>query len=561
MSEYARVCEVNSSIVPLGIGETFTGEFFNVLIYESINVFCKSDVSGTIYFDFSIDGINTAESINYDLVGGSGVFWSIPNKTMYIRVRYVNGGVGQGSFILHSVLSSDSRGNSFVPLNSGLDSTSSVGMLVKAVIADEDGVLIDADNPLHVIQPADYYSAGNSSSTPLGIGGVFTGEWVDTWASTYTQATILLLTDTSGTLSFQHSIGGIGEPDRSVDMVFTGNANAQFMSVSPRARYMRMKFTNGAVAQSSFILNTSFSSNIKGFTFLPLSYAFTDNTTVMSVKSVMSGKRDDGTYTNATFSNSNRLRVVNQPYGWAVAEGDVTDHISGTANGERQNIAVTATGDDIWLGTATTIPVPPDAGDYISVVSSSLADTMTTGANAWSVDIYYIDPADGLEKEINVQLNGTTPVNTGILMRYLNKMYIVEADGTRSAAGIIKAYKTGDVNTVYRVIPIGGNVDLGSDFMVPGDKTCYISSWNASVAGTGKPVAMRLRATLALRDGALLPRIFSSIDSAYLETSTYIGRFDFPIKLPPYTIIKITAFASQAGPYVSGGYEGWMETN
>lgn len=425
-------------------------------------------------------------------------------------------------------------------------------------IIDGNDALISNTNPFPIVNKSGYISSGNSSVTELSASASFTGDWID--CLNYTQANVLLLTDTSGTLYFQHSTDGVNI-DRSVNMDFTSDTNAQYMSVSPRARYMRMKFTNNETAQTSFILNTTFSTEVKGFTFLPLHYLFTDNTTVLSSKSILSAKRDDGIYGNAMLSNSNRLKTVNQPYGWAVAEGDLTDHISGTANGERQNIAVTATGDDVWLGTATTIPIPPDAGDYISVVSSSVNDTMTSGTHAWQVDIYYIDPADGLEKETTVSLNGTTAVNTGILMRYLNKMYISLADGTRTASGTITAYKTGTVGTVYRQIPAGGTTDLGSDFMVPGDKTCYISNWTASASGVGKPTALRLMATISLRDGALLPRIFNEIDSVYIETSPYIKQFDFPKKLPPYAIIKITAYASQAGPYVSGGYEGWMETN
>ncbi|MHB8871231.1 MAG: hypothetical protein ACYC5G_02105 [Candidatus Doudnabacteria bacterium] len=249
---------------------------------------------------------------------------------------------------------------------------------------------------------------------------------------------------------------------------------------------------------------------------------------ILSVRAYISGTRDDKTRGDVSISNSNKLKVVTQEFGYALSQGDITDKVGGTAKGERAAIAVVTTGADIWGGTTNTIPIPPDSGDLISVVSTSIEDTNITGTGIWSIDIFYIDPIDGLEKEISVTMNGTTPVDTGILARYVNKMYSSAADGgALGAVGTITAYKTGAPTTVYRQINPGGNTDLGCDFMVPGNRIMYLTQWKCSVAGAGKPVAMRLRATMSERSGDITPRLFHTFDTEYLETSTGVENLNF----------------------------------
>ncbi len=67
-----------------------------------------------------------------------------------------------------------------------------------------------------------------------------------------------------------------------------------------------------------------------------------------------------------------------------------------TAQGTRTNISTAVTGDDVWSGTATTIPLPPSAGTQMTVVSTSANDTNGgTGIN--NVEIHYVD-ANGNEQ-------------------------------------------------------------------------------------------------------------------------------------------------------------------
>lgn len=278
----------------------------------------------------------------------------------------------------------------------------------------------------------------------------------------------------------------------------------------------------------------------------------------IDVNARVQGIRDDGELGDMPLSNSNRLKTVSQPYGHAVSKGDITGHTITSRSGER--VSITTTPSDISQLTATTIPIPPDAGSLISVVSTSTSDTLTTGTGVRSIRIDYIDPA-GDAQTTDVSMNGTTIVNTGILMRYINSVQTITTGSTYAAVGTITIYLTGTPATIYRQISPLENSDLSCDYMVPDGHTFYITSWDASCAGTGKPVAFRLRGTLNRKDGLLTPRIFHTIKGAYLETSGTYFQLTMPIKTPGLCIVKITTVASQNGPYVSGGFEGWLENS
>lgn len=397
--------------------------------------------------------------------------------------------------------------------------------------------------------------ASNTSIVPLASGAVFTGSAADTLD--YAEICVSVFTDVDSAvdgLCLEFSSDGLTWYDGGCMGIAASKAKT--FSFQPERKYYRLKYTNGGLPQGTFNL----SSILRKTRAKPSSHNINKPIVVDDdaelVKAVITGQRADGVFSNATLSNSDRLRVVNQPYGYAVSEGDIVNHKRGLSVGERTSL--TTNPSDVWLGAAETIPIPPDAGDLISVVSTSVQDTLTTGTGAWTVFIGYLTPA-GLQASTTINMTGTTPVDTGILMRYVNTMSVQTANGLAAAAGNITAYKTGTAATVYRNIVAGTNAELGCHRMVPANKNMYITAWKASVAGAGKPVAIRIRATINVDTGVITPRLFHHLDSVYLESAALKMEFGFPIKLPPLTIIKATAKASQAGPYVSASLEGWLE--
>lgn len=118
------VSEGNSTAATLTGGATFTGAW-ELAPRDMVLAQSFSDVVGTLYFDFSVDGVNADSTFP---VGGVPTTASVPKVVpaavggRYFRVRYVNGASAQSTFRLG--VSYSSFTNFYAPLNQplGLDS-------------------------------------------------------------------------------------------------------------------------------------------------------------------------------------------------------------------------------------------------------------------------------------------------------------------------------------------------------------------------------------------------------------------------------------------------------
>ncbi len=100
----------NSSSKVLGGSETFTGKYVDISSYSSISILGSSDVVGTLYCDFSIDGVTAERTLQ--LSGGDttdyGVHTLIP-VSRYFRIRVVNGVTAQGAMSVQTLYSTEAR--------------------------------------------------------------------------------------------------------------------------------------------------------------------------------------------------------------------------------------------------------------------------------------------------------------------------------------------------------------------------------------------------------------------------------------------------------------------
>ncbi len=97
--------------------------------------------------------------------------------------------------------------------------------------------------------------SGNSSSTPLGSGGIFTGTALETLD--IASISIFLFSDKASApngLSLQFSVDNVNW-DSSLAFTVAGN-EATDLTIPPRTKYFRIKYTNGSLAQTSFRLQT-----------------------------------------------------------------------------------------------------------------------------------------------------------------------------------------------------------------------------------------------------------------------------------------------------------------
>jgi len=110
----------NATTTPLSGGATYTGDW-EISPRSMAVVQSFADAAGTLYFDFSIDGVNADSSFP---VGGFDVSANIPEVSpaavggRYFRVRYVNGSAAQTVFRLGAFYSEIT--NFYAPLNQSL---------------------------------------------------------------------------------------------------------------------------------------------------------------------------------------------------------------------------------------------------------------------------------------------------------------------------------------------------------------------------------------------------------------------------------------------------------
>lgn len=242
----------------------------------------------------------------------------------------------------------------------------------------------------------------------------------------------------------------------------------------------------------------------------------------------------------------------------AIGQGIFSDHSPFRGFSERSGLSNAVAGDDIWVGTATTCPIPPLAGERMSLVSTSANDT-AAGSGVRTVDIHYIDTNGNPQTEIIAMAGSATPVHTvATNIRFVQGIH-TNTCGTLwgVAAGTITIYQYGSASTVYNQITTGTNVSLNSARMVPNGKTFYMKSLHVS-AGSNKPISIRLRATSTLEDE--LCTFFQFKDVFFLIDSAMCKTYDVALKFPSLSIIKATAYSATAGGDASISYGGWIES-
>lgn len=97
----------NSSTSTLTSGSTFTGTGVDVLHYDSvtIQIFANQDsASSGMRFEFSNDNSNWDVSHQHDYKASTGRVFQFATHSRYFRVVFVNGGTGQGTFRLQTLL-------------------------------------------------------------------------------------------------------------------------------------------------------------------------------------------------------------------------------------------------------------------------------------------------------------------------------------------------------------------------------------------------------------------------------------------------------------------------
>lgn len=158
---------------------------------------------------------------------------------------------------------------------------------------DENGNAYTALNPLS----KGYVSTLNSTTVTLTANSVFTGTFEEVKDFAFFSFSIISdqASATNG-LEFQWSSDGVNV-DRTETTNLLANTGRAF-AIGIRARYFRIKYTNGAVNQTSFRLNTVYHPNGAGIITKPLKGSVTEENFAELVQAPVMAKLKDGNYAN-----------------------------------------------------------------------------------------------------------------------------------------------------------------------------------------------------------------------------------------------------------------------
>lgn len=161
--------------------------------------------------------------------------------------------------------------------------TSSVG--VSATIVGQPITVIPTSS-IGGLSALGAVSALNSSMVLLGANATFTGTFEE--VSGYATVSFSAFSDVAGTVSTQWSGDGINVDVSDTTATFSSSGRA--FSITPRARFFRISYTNGAIAQNLFRLNTTYHFAGAGLISRPLDRPLTADNYAQQVRAVVAAQ-------------------------------------------------------------------------------------------------------------------------------------------------------------------------------------------------------------------------------------------------------------------------------
>lgn len=187
-------------------------------------------------------------------------------------------------------------------------------------------------------QLTDVVDANNSSTATLGSGATFLGTGTDTLG--YGVITVSAASNVAGSFVLEWSANNsTWFSDGDTYDVAAGSA-LKGNTYGPKLRYYRVRYVNGGTGQGSFTLQCILKAHATKPSSHKASEAFNDSTDLEGVKAIMSGKRNDGTYGNATLTNGNNLKLALQEVDTALQESGLLG-VAAIANGGGTQAALT----------------------------------------------------------------------------------------------------------------------------------------------------------------------------------------------------------------------------
>lgn len=436
---------------------------------------------------------------------------------------------------------------------------------IKTVKVEDDGRLkistVDLDTLIHTnthtnaneirVFSASHICDENSSIIPLGSNEVFTGAWQDTL--NYSEIIIGINTDKNSAvdgLDVQWSSNGTDIDDHD-KFSLTANAGKVF-TFPPARRYVRIVYTNGAIAQELFRLQTQ----LKRFATRGSSHRISDSIVsdddAILTKSIITGRNDSGIYNNVMIDQAGNLKVNSLPYTYAIAESDILNHYSLLKFGTRSSVLAN-TNSLVWEGTN------PDytyltSGEQLKVSSSSAQDGVG-GTGILTLTLIGLD-SNFLEISEVITMNGITAVTTTNYFIRVFRAYGSTSGTSLTNVGLITITNNAGTNQLL-VIPAGDGQTLMTMWTVPAGKVAYITTITFSTdTNKGARTSIRTR----LNDGGTLYP-WQIKYRAYVFQGNNNFPFQIPFKISEKTDIEVRVLTPASAGTTSAGatFELWYE--
>lgn len=180
----------------------------------------------------------------------------------------------------------------------------------------EDGNIVETPNGNIAIDVQENGSidSNNSTNTPLGIDGVFTGESTEVkdYGIIYVSTMSDVASATNG-LIIQQSSDGINWDH--TDEYTINASSAKTFSFQAALQYFRIVYTNGSTAQTYFRLQVILKKTNGKSSSHRIQDAIVDDDDAELVKSISTGKNPNGEFVNGQFTRNGNYRVSIDEYG------------------------------------------------------------------------------------------------------------------------------------------------------------------------------------------------------------------------------------------------------
>ena len=413
------------------------------------------------------------------------------------------------------------------------------------------GMFIPKSESINISSIDGYISETNSTKIALGIGATFTGTLVDTL--NYGMSIISLKSDQDSAidgLDIQFSPDGTNW-DHSDVFSIPANTGKTF-TIQTVARFMRILYTNGSVAQNFFRMQTV----IKPVYVKPSSHRIADNLSGQDdaelVKSILSGEDQNGIFQNVKTSEVGNLRVAD--FLVEVGRGNIPGYSFNRKFGQIDSVQA-STSADIWEFGITS------GAEKYTFSSTDDIDTISSSDVDDTQDII-VDGLDVNGDEIiqTATLNGQNKVTLTTPLWRFNRAY---NDNAIDFEGSIYIYVDGtittgvpnDVTTVRGFILAGKGQTNQSIFTVPNATTALLFGEEISLTKAGGATVVAADFEEKMRE---FGKVFRNKEFFTLISSgTSSKNYNFPV---PLNIIGKTDILPSVDVSANGVGASWAYT-